>query len=147
MTEENEYDKYDQEEDNVPVFSQPQDKEGWLTTPGKTKSITHPSDLLNKELRLSFLDDDLYYIFSMRSSAIDDWRNIGMHRLALRRKIALDAKLGLRASVDGNERILQNNPAVTGRMDLGQVDMPQVMQGQEEQEQKGGGLFGKLRRK
>ena len=92
-----------------PVLLSEYDHKSFLVITKLNKKLVQPQDILCKELSLSFIDNELQWIYSLKADCIDEWRSMGFDNIALMRLTRLVARLNLRRSVKGLERIAQGS--------------------------------------
>jgi len=120
------WDRYSEfAEDDDDVLTSEFDHKAFLLKQKIKKNIENPEDLLINQLQLSFIDRNLAYIYSLKVTAAEEWRNLGLPTLAKRRIAHLMSKLALLKSVDGFERILQTS-ATSAQLDV--TSQQQAMQ-------------------
>lgn len=137
---ESDYSRVERRSNNPPVLLSDYEHKAYITQPQLKPQMEKPDDVLTKDLRLSFIDSELAWIYSIKLTCAEEWRHLGMPNLATRRMTALVGKLSLFASVKGRERLLQSNPAISLRDELGQESQPTYPS----EENNGGGIRSKL---
>lgn len=116
-SEKSDWEKYSELSDDDDILTTDYEHKQFLLKQRIKKDIKNPEDMLTKELQTSFIDRNIAFIYSIKMTAAEGWRNVGYPQIAKRRMVHLLIRLGLLRSVDGFERILQT-AATSAQLDV-----------------------------
>lgn len=148
LTEQTEIERFETMKGKTRIFISEQDHKGWLAEPSVKSAIVSPEDLLSKDLQLSYMDDELAFIYGIKAACSEEWRQLGFMELSKQRMVHLNFKLSLLKSVDGFERVLQTASS-SAHIQFRRKGLSFSPEGEEEdpqgQQTTGGGLMTRIR--